>query len=74
MFLREPAMKKFLYTIIILVLVDIWVGVNLANQQPAFSNPFATPESRDKVVRAIKDSARKSTDVVERTIDDTLGK
>jgi hypothetical protein len=65
-------MKKLLYFIIILVLVDIWVGVNLANQQPAFSNPFGTPESRDKVVRSLKDSARKSTDVVERKIEDTL--
>ncbi len=65
-------MKKLLYFIIILVLVDIWVGVNLANQQPAFSNPFATPESRDKVVRSLKDTARKSTDAIERKLDETL--
>ena len=65
-------MKKFLYLIIALILVDIWVGVNLANQQPAFSNPFAAPESRDKVVKALKDTARKSTDAVERTIEETL--
>lgn len=65
-------MKKLLYFIIILVLVDIWVGVNLANQQPAFSNPFATPESRDKVVRSLKDTARKSTDAIERKLEDTL--
>ena len=65
-------MKKLLYFIIALVLVDIWVGVNLANQQPAFSNPFATPESRDKVVRTLKDTARKSTDALERHIDEAL--
>lgn len=67
-------MKKLLYFIIVLILVDIWVGINLANQQPAFSNPFGTPESRDKLVRGIKDTARKSTDVVERTIEDTVKK
>ena len=65
-------MKKLLYFIIILVLVDIWVGVNLANQQPAFSNPFATPESRDKVVRGLKDTARKSTDAIERKLEESI--
>lgn len=65
-------MKKLLYFIIFLVLMDIWVGVNLANQQPAFSNPFATPESRDKLVRKLEDTARKSTDAVERTMDEVL--
>ncbi len=65
-------MKKLLYLIIALVLVDIWVGVNLANQQPPFSNPFASPESRDKAARVLKNTARKATDAVERTIDNTL--
>ena len=65
-------MKKLLYLIITLVLVDIWVGVNLANQQPPFSNPFATPESRDKATRTLMDTARKATDAVEKTIEDTL--
>lgn len=65
-------MKKLLYFIIVLVLVDIWVGINLANHQPPFSNPFASPEARDKVVRSLKDTARKSTDAVERTIEDVI--
>ncbi len=65
-------MKKLLYFIIALVLVDIWVGVNLANQQPAFSNPFATPESRERATRTIKNTARKATDAVEKTIEETL--
>jgi hypothetical protein len=65
-------MKKLLYFIIVLVLIDIWVGVNLANHQPPFSNPFTTPESQNKVMRTLKDTARRSTDAVERTIEDTL--
>jgi hypothetical protein len=65
-------MKKLLYFIIALVLVDIWVGVNLANQQPAFSNIFATPESRDKAVSAITGTVRKSTDAIERSLDKAL--
>jgi hypothetical protein len=65
-------MKKLLYFIIVLVLIDIWVGINLANQQPPFSNPFATPEMQNNVVKALKDTARKSTDAVERKIEDTL--
>lgn len=65
-------MKKLLYFIIVLVLIDIWVGINLANQQPPFSNPLATPESRNAVVKSLKDTARKSTDAVERKIEDTL--
>lgn len=65
-------MKKLLYFIIVLVLVDIWVGVNLANHQPPFSNPFATPESREMVTRTLKDTAKGATDVVERTIEETV--
>lgn len=67
-------MKKLLYFIIILVLVDIWVGINLANHQAPFSNPFGSPESRDKAVKSLQDTARKTTDAVERKIDEIIPK
>ncbi len=65
-------MKKLLYIIITLVLMDIWVGVNLANHQPPFSNPFATPEARERVTKKLKETARRSTDVVEQTLEEAI--
>ena len=65
-------MQKLLYTIIVLVLIDIWVGVNLANHQSPFSNPFASPESRESMTQSIKKSAKGATDLVERKIDEVV--
>jgi hypothetical protein len=63
-------MKKLIYLIIIVLFVGIWLGINFAQDQPYFSNPFADKEVTEKAKEAAKSVQRKAGDVVDKVFDD----
>jgi hypothetical protein len=63
-------MKKLLYFIIIVLVVAVWLGLNIAYNQPLFSNPFAEKEVAEKVKKPVKEGAQK----VERAVDQVIKK
>jgi hypothetical protein len=65
-------MKKFFYLIIILLVVGMWLGMNFANNQPFFSNPFADKEVAGRAKETAKAVQRKAEEAVERVMDDTV--
>ena len=66
-------MKKFFYLIIVFLVVGIWLGLNLANNQPLFSDPFADRDVREKASEKVDSVARGAKDAVGRTVDKALG-
>jgi hypothetical protein len=68
----EFAMKKFFYLIIIFLVVGIWLGINLANNQPFFSDPFAGKDIGEKAAVQVEKLSKGAKDAVERTIERTL--
>lgn len=67
-------MKKLFYFIIIVLFIGIWLGMNFANNQPFFSNPFADEEVAEKAKEKAKEVKRKAQDTVERMLDNNLKK
>lgn len=67
-------MKKFLYLVIIILVVGIWLGINIANNQPFFSNPFADKEVAERAKETAKAVQRKAEETVERVIEDNIKK
>ncbi|MCW8919368.1 MAG: PRA1 family protein [Gammaproteobacteria bacterium] len=66
-------MKKFFYLVVIFLVVGVWLGINFAKNQPLFSNPFADKEVRERAVERVEKLGEKAKDVVDRTIEKTLG-
>lgn len=64
-------MKKLIYLIIILLVVGIWLGINFAQDQPYFSNPFADKEIAEKAKETAKSVQRKAGDVVDKVFEDS---
>lgn len=64
-------MKKLFYLIIVLVGLGMWLGINIAKEQPLFSNPFADKEIAEKAKETAKAVKRKAEEAVERAIDQT---
>jgi hypothetical protein len=64
-------MKKLFYLIIILVGIGMWLGINIAKNQPLFSNPFADKEIAEKATQAAKAVKQKLGEEVDRVIDET---
>ncbi len=62
-------MKKLIYLIIICLLVGIWLGINLARDQPPFSNPFVDEDIREKAVDKVERMGQEAKGAVERTIE-----
>lgn len=60
-------MKMKLFLIVLLVFVGIWLGINLAKEQPLFSNPFADKELRDRADRAASKVVEESRDMIDKT-------
>ena len=65
-------MKKFFYLITILLILGMWLGMNFANNQPFFSNPFADKEVADRAKETAKAVQRKAEEAVERVIEDKV--
>jgi hypothetical protein len=53
-------MKSKLLLIVLLVMLGVWMGINLARDKPLFSNPFADKELRER-------ASEKGSQVVEET-------
>lgn len=66
-------MKKFFYLIIIILVVGVWLGINLAKNQPLFSDPFADREVRERAVQEVEKLGERAKDAVDRTLDKALG-
>jgi len=67
-------MKKLFYFIIIVLIVGMWLGINIAKNQPFFSNPFADEEVAEKAKEKGKEIKQKAEDTVERMLDNKLDK
>lgn len=65
--------KKLFYFIIIFLLIGIWLGLNVANNQPLFSNPFVDKEVQQKAAEKVERMGKGAKDAVERTIEKTFG-
>lgn len=63
-------MKKTIYLIIILLVVGIWLGMNFAQNQPFFSNPFADEDVAERAKQTAEEVSRKAGDVVEKVFQD----
>ncbi|MEN8170923.1 MAG: hypothetical protein ABFS08_11940 [Pseudomonadota bacterium] len=66
-------MKKFFYLIIIFLVVGIWLGLNFANNQPFFSDPFADKEVRENASEKVESLTRDAKDAMGRSLDKALG-
>lgn len=61
-------MKFTIYGALAVLLVGIWFGLNIANDRPLLSNPFAEPSLQQKATGA----ARDFLDGSERTLRETF--
>lgn len=64
-------MKKFIYLIIIFLVLGIWLGINFAQNQPFFSNPFADKEVAERAKEGAKSVTRKAGEVVEKVFQES---
>ena len=48
-------MKFTIYGAVVVLAVGIWFGLNIANDRPLLSNPFAEPDVQRKAVGAARD-------------------
>lgn len=64
-------MKKSIYLITILLVVGIWLGMNFAQDQPLFSNPFADKEMAERAKETAKSVTRKAGEVVDKVFEET---
>jgi hypothetical protein len=61
-------MKLKLFLIVVLVLVGVWMGINLARDKPLFSNPFADKELRERASERASEVVEKSREAIERKL------
>lgn len=66
-------MKKFFYLIIIFLVIGIWLGLNVAKNQPLFSNPFVDKELQQKASEKVERMGKGAKDAVDSTIKKALG-
>ncbi len=66
-------MKKISYLIIVILVVGIWLGINIAQDQPLFSNPFEDKDIREKATEKIEKLGKGAKDAVEHTMEKTFG-
>lgn len=62
-------MKKQIYLIIIVLVVGIWLGINLIQDQPLFSNPFDDESVTERAKEGAEALKRKAEDTAERVFD-----
>ena len=67
-------LKKLFYLIIVFLVVGIWIGMNVAKNQPLFSDPFADQELRGNTSEKVESFTRDTKDAVGKTLDKALGK
>lgn len=53
--------------ILLLLLVGIWMGINIAKDKPLFSNPFAEKDLRDRASEAASKVVEESREAIDRT-------
>lgn len=60
-------MKMKLFLFVLLVVVGLWMGINLAKGKPLFSNPFADSELRDRANSAASKVVEETRQVIDKT-------
>lgn len=63
-------MKKLIYLTIILLVIGMWLGINFAQDQPFFSNPFADKEVAERAKETAKTVTRKAGEAVEKVFEE----
>ncbi len=61
-------MKKLLYLIVIVLLIGMWFGVNIARDKPLLSNPFAEKGMRDKAKDTAKELLQESKEAIKKSL------
>lgn len=61
-------MKKLLYLIIIVLLVGIWFGINIARDKPLLSNPFHEKTLQEKAKSTATDLLHESKEAIKKTL------
>lgn len=67
-------MNKLFYLIIVFLVVGIWIGMNVAKNQPLFSDPFVDQELRGNASEKVESFTRDAKDALGETLDKALGK
>lgn len=62
-------MKKFVFLVLIVLLVGMWFGINIARDKPLLSNPFAEKDLREKATGAAKDLYQESKEAIKKSLD-----
>ena len=62
-------MKKLLFLIIIVLLVGVWFGLNIAHDKPLLSNPFEDKSLRDKAKDTAQDIYTESKEAIKKSLD-----
>ncbi|HKJ76367.1 MAG TPA: hypothetical protein VKA64_04110 [Gammaproteobacteria bacterium] len=57
-------MKRMLFLGLVLVLIGIWFGLNIANDRPLLSNPFQEEEVREKARQKADELYERSKDLL----------
>ncbi len=57
-------MKKLFVLVGAILLTGVWLGINLAKDQPLFSNPFAERDIRDKAQRMAEELYKDSKEAL----------
>jgi hypothetical protein len=61
-------MKFTIYGAVVVLVVGVWFGLNIANGRPLLSNPFAERSVQEKAVGAARDLIDRS----ERTLNEAV--
>jgi len=61
-------MKKLLVLILIVLLVGVWFGLNIAKNRPLLSNPFQDKSLRDKARDTAKDLMNESKEAIKKQL------
>jgi hypothetical protein len=61
-------MKFTIYGALVMLVVGVWFGLNIANDRPLLSNPFAERTMQEKAVGTARDLLEQS----EHTLNDAL--
>lgn len=62
-------MKKLLFLIIVVLLVGVWFGINIARDKPLLSNPFEEKSLRDKAKDTAQDLYQESKEAIKKSLD-----
>lgn len=62
-------MRNMLILLVIVLLVGVWFGINIARDKPLLSNPLEEKSLRDKATGTAQELYRDSKDAIKKSLD-----